>query len=133
MHEDESIDELPRSLVEKLKAADRGTPVITARVDREIAALAERHFAGRRRARGWRTALTAVAASVLVAVLVLQWPLPAPEGDASLYADVDGSGRIDIADVLARAREQGPDARSRAALDAFAYRIVALDPSGDRT
>lgn len=132
MRDDEPIEELPRSLVEELRAADRPLPMITARVDREMAAMARAHFAGRRRpARASRSAWTAVAASVLLAVLVLQWPLPAPEQQGGFYADVDGSGRIDIADVLAAARSQPPDERSRAKLDAFAYRIVSLEPAGD--
>ena len=43
-----------------------------------------------------------------------------------IYADIDGSGRIDIADVLALARE----GVAQAELDAFARRVVALDRDG---
>lgn len=130
MRDDEPFDDLPQSLVEELKAADRAMPMITARVDREVADMARAHFGGRRRStQGWRPVSAAVAASLLIAVLVLEWPTPAPDTQGDLYADVDGSGRIDIADVLALA--QKPGKHSRAELDAFAYRIVSLEHSGD--
>ena len=76
------------------------------------------------------------------------------QDDRSIYADIDASGQIDIADVLALARAGGegetrgqskitPDRAfghdsddftltpfvvvNQADLDAFAYRLVALD------
>jgi hypothetical protein len=124
------FDDLPQSLIKGLKSADRPVPVITVRVDREISGMAQRHFAGRRRPVRVRPVWAAIAATVLIAVLVLQLRGPTPEPDA-LYADVDRSGRIDIADVLAAARAQPPGERSQAQLDAFAYRIVSLEASGD--
>ena len=130
MSDDETFEDLPQSLVDELKAADRPLPTLTARVDREIEAAARAHFAGRRRPgelrrSGW----AALAASVLVAVLVLQRQTPAPE-EGALYADLDRSGQIDIADVLAaaRAREASP-----AELEAFAYRVVSLEASEDES
>jgi hypothetical protein len=126
--DNEFFDELPPSLVDGLKAADRPLPMITARVDREVAAMARAQFAARRRpARLRPAALAAIAASVLVAVLLVQRQAPAPD-DGSLYADLDRSGRIDIADVLAAARTRKV---SPPELDAFAYRVVSLEPSED--
>ncbi len=133
MREDETFENLPAALVERLKAADRPLPLVTARVDRALAEEARTRFArrGRPQPRWLGAAGIAAAASVLFAVLALQWPLPASKRDA-LYADVDGSGRIDIADVLALAREAG--GHSQKELDAFAYRIVSLERRpGDAT
>jgi hypothetical protein len=126
VRDDKPIEELPEALVEALKAADRPLPMITARVDREVAAMARRHFAARRRAVVPRVAWPAVAASVLAAILILQWPVQRGPARDEIYADVDGSGRIDIADVLALARTKPPGARTEAELDAFARRIVSL-------
>ena len=128
--EEEQFEDLPQSLIEGFKTAARPVPVITARVDRDISEMARTHFAARRQPiRMTRSAWAAVAATVLIAVLVTQ--VPTSRDQDALYTDVDRSGRIDIADVLALARTQGPRKRSRAQLDAFASRIVSLDPPGD--
>lgn len=130
----EQFDDLPQPVIEGLKSADRPVPVITARVDREISEMAQRHFSTRRQpARVPRPAWAAIAATVLIAVLVLQLPIPSGRDQEPVYADIDQSGRIDIADVLALARAQDPGERSQARLDAFASRIVSLDPAGDRS
>lgn len=128
MSDDETFDDLPEGLVEQLKAADRPLPTITSRVDREMRAAVRAHFAARRRAAvlpraGW----AAIAASLLVAVLVVQRQAPAPD-EGALHGDLDGSGQVDIADVLAAARTRNA---SPPELDAFAYRVVALKPSED--
>ena len=121
-------EELPAALVDALKAGDRTPPVITAGIDRAVGAMARSHFRDRppswRRRGGW----AALAASIgLIAVLASQMGGPLPGDDVDPYGDVDGSGRIDIADVLALARsEQGVAAQ--ADLDAFAMRVVSLDP-----
>ena len=137
-------DELPPELVDALKAREMPSGVITSRVDREIEQLAAAHFAARpadqpghhpagglkRRPNRQRVAL-AIAASLVVAVgvgLILPGRDSAPTRD-DLYTDVDGSGRIDIADVLALARDGkgiSPDD-----LDAFAESVVRLDVSPD--
>jgi hypothetical protein len=127
-------EDLPQPLIEALKAADRPVPMITARVDREISEMARRHFSVRRQPAGvprtaW-AAMAAIAATVLIVAFVVQLQPPGP-GQAALYADIDRSGRIDIADVLALARAQGPGERSQAELDAFASRIVSLKRAGD--
>ena len=126
---DENADneDLAEELIAALEAADEAPLVITARVDRAVSDMATAHFRGRRST--WRrpTGWAALAASVaLVAVLVVQFGSPVFEAETSLYADVDGSGRIDIADVLAVARTEGSRV-SQAELDAFAMRVVALD------
>lgn len=115
---------LPDDLVSALRRADRPPATITSRVDHALAGLATDQFAerpGRRRIDG---AWYAAAASVLGVALILQLQ-PANEATDLLYTDVDGSGQIDIADVLALASaEDNP--YSEAELDAFAMRVVAL-------
>ena len=121
----EPDDHLPQPLIDELKRLDRAPDVITARVDRTVAAAARDHFSARGFPR-WRRhgAWGAVAAcAVLTAALTIG--RDALDRDPALYSDVDGSGRIDIADVLALARsESGVD---QADLDAFAWRVVALN------
>lgn len=130
--ENETPENLPSRLIDAMKSADRPVPLITARVDREMTAQARTHFAARRQARPRvRPAWLAVAASLVVAVIVVQvQDGGAPDGDA-VYADVDQSGRIDIADVLALARSADAGMQSQASLDAFAMRIVSLKPGSD--
>jgi hypothetical protein len=130
--EDETPEDLPRSLIDAMQSADRPVPLITARVDREIAAQARAHFAGRRQAaRRVRPAWWAVAASLVVAVLVVQLQDSGTPDSGPVYADIDQSGRIDIADVLALARSSKAGAKRQAELDAFALRIVSLKAASD--
>ena len=121
----EPDDHLPQPLIDKLRRLDRAPGVITARVDRTVAATAREHFSVRG-ARRWRRhgAWGAIAACAVLAV-ALAIGRQALDGEPALYSDVDGSGRIDIADVLALARSgSGVD---EADLDAFAWRVVALN------
>ena len=119
--DNDDLPELPDALVEALK--EESTPLITSRVDRHIEAHARRAFKSRKVVRPIRkhriTRWAAIAASVVAAVIVI--------GDMrqprALYADHDNSGQIDIADVLAVARE-GYDQEQ---LDAFALQVVSLD------
>ena len=124
-------DELEESLIRALKTADRAPAVITAGVDRTLADMATNHFGSRRPA--WkRTGGWALAASVaLVAVLAVQMIGPTSTDGDTPYADVNGSGRIDIADVFALARAERPGI-TQADLDAFAMRVVSLDAGGTR-
>ena len=124
-------EQLDEGLIRALRAADEAPAVITARVDRVLAEMSARHFASRRvgwkRHGGW-----ALAASVaLVAVLAVQMIDPASDSGETLYADVDGSGAIDIADVFALARSEQPGV-TQADLNAFAMRVVSLDAGGAR-
>ena len=126
---DENVnnEDLAEELIAALKAADEAPLVITARVDRAVADLATAHFGSRRSAWKRQSGWVALAASVaLVAALAVQFGSPMFREETSLYADVDGSGRIDIADVLAVARNEGSRV-SQAELDAFAMRVVALE------
>lgn len=129
--QDANSEQLDDGLIHALKAADEAPPVITARVDRALMDMSTRHFASRRG--GWkRHGGWALAASVaLVAVLAVRMiPLESDDGEV-LYADVNGSGSVDIADVFALARA-GKTSITPADLDAFAMRVVSLDGGGAR-
>ena len=65
----------------------------------------------------------------LITVLAVRWDALVARDDRTPYADVDNSGRVDIADVLALARA---GAASPAELDAFARRVVSLDAGASR-
>ena len=122
---DETLTELPDDLVDVLKRADRAPAVVTRAVDLALGDASRAHFASRGE-HAWlhRGRWAALAASVALAtVLAVRWG-DLGGGDAGLYADVDDSGRIDIADVLVLARA---GTASRGELDAFAMRVVALD------
>ena len=118
-------DHLPEALIDELKRRDAAPDVITSRVDRALAAAANAHFGEPRAV--WRRpgAWGAAAASAVLAVGLATSYLP-DRDRGPIYADIDGSGRIDIADVLALARE----GVAQAELDAFARRVVALDRDG---
>ncbi|HET7609166.1 MAG TPA: hypothetical protein VFL84_10855, partial [Gammaproteobacteria bacterium] len=74
----------------------------------------------------WAVPLGAAAAVLLAAVLMRPLVFAPPAAD-----DVDGSGRVDVLDVLAlaRMRAAGGDASgiTDARIEELAYRIVALD------
>jgi hypothetical protein len=129
--ENEQFEDLPQSLIAELKATEQVVPLITARVDREVAGLAADHFASRRK-RAWaHPAWAAIAATILVAILATQFVGVDTAPPEAVYADVDGSGQIDIADVLALARTRNPEQITQAELDAFAMRVVSLSSGGD--
>ena len=131
--ENEQLEDLPRGLIDELKAADRELPIIASRVDREILSMAEAQFAERQpQQRFARPTWAAAAAMVLIAVFVFSNRAPLVNESTDLYADVDGSGRIDIADVLAYARAARASGEySQAEIDAFAKQVVSLNPVGD--
>ena len=123
----EQDEQLPSTLVDELKRIDRAPAVITARVDRTLSTMAKGHFSSRQVQRWRQPAWGAAAACALVAVLFTTNQLQ-DEAATSIYADVNGSGAIDIADVLALARTgQGVHQDD---LDAFAFRVVSLDREG---
>ena len=130
MHEDDNLEALPDELVAELRKADKPGALITAKVDRSVLNLAREQFASRpEKRRRVAPAWYAVAATVLLAVLVL--PISSRFGtvDDGPYADVDNSGQIDIADVLTLARRDSEV--SQAELDAFAMQVVSLADTGD--
>ena len=123
----EQDEQLPSALADELKRIDHAPAVITARVDRILSTTARAHFSSRRVQRWRQPVWGAAAASVLVVAMFTTNRLD-DEVVTSTYADVDGSGAIDIADVLALARtRQGVDQDD---LDAFAFRLVSLDGNG---
>lgn len=123
-------NELPEKLVATLKDEQQGPPLITARVDREIAALSATHFAGRRdTGRRKAPAWFAAAAAVLIAVLLVPVYRSSVDEPAVLLTDVDQSGQVDIADVLALARDNKQ--LQQEDLDRFALQVVALNSQGD--
>ena len=132
MEQKNDID-VPQALRDELKAAESRVPVITARVDRDILAMAAAQFEQRRPAL-WRSrpAWAAAAAIALIAVFVVNTIERPARLETAVYADVDNSGRVDIADVLALARSaKETGTLSQAEIDAFAMQIVSLNPVGD--
>lgn len=125
-HENEKSEQLPNTLIDQLKSADQPGSLITSRVDREILKLAEAQFSSRRSVWQRRPAWAAIAATVLIMFFVVQLREPTAVDGGLIYADVDHSGRIDIADVLAIARTRDRGEKTQAELDAFAMRIVSL-------
>lgn len=131
-HENESFDDLPKGLIQALNEAENSTPLITARVDRQLADLSREQFKNRLQpSRTYRPVWAALAASVVVAVVVAQFLSIQTPQQTAMYADVDGSGQIDIADVLLLARTRDPEQITQAEIDAFAHRIVSLSSGGD--
>ena len=63
---------------------------------------------------------------MLVAVLVMTLDTADDESRSVVVADVDNSGRVDIADVLALARQRDPERLRQDELDAFALQVVSL-------
>ena len=127
--EEQTPEPLPELLVTHLKQADVAPPLITAKTDRAMIELAREQFSTR--APGRRKSAPvwfAVAATVLMAIYLVPGREESPPGTMRLYADVDASGQIDIADVLALAR--GNEV-SQDELGAFAMRIVSLGDSKD--
>lgn len=117
--DNDELPELPDELVDALR--EEPTPLITSRVDREIEARARRAFMARKApSRKHLPARWAAIAATFVAAVFIVSDLRSPH---TIYGDHDGSGQIDIADVLAAARE-GYD---QGKLDAFAMQIVSLD------
>jgi hypothetical protein len=127
----EQLDTLPPAIAKRLCAVDRAQPIVDPRTDRAVIETASRYFAARpamaraRRSR-WALPLGAAAAVLLAAVLMRPLVFDTPSAD-----DVDGSGRVDVLDVLAlaRMRAAGGDASgiTDARVDELAYRVVALD------
>ena len=121
-------DRLPEALIDELSRRDQAPHMITSRADRNVAAAAHAHFgaAGARRPRHPGAWVAAAACAVLAVGLTTN--LLTGRDNAPVYPDIDGSGRIDIADVLALARQGAPQAQ----IDAFAFHVVALDRDEQR-
>ena len=122
---------LPPAIAARLRALDRAQPIVDPRTDRAVLDAARAHFGARPMRsvrRRWAVPFAAAATLLLAAILLrpLMLDTAAPARD-----DVDGSGRVDILDVLALARMRAADGSaagfSDASIDELAYRIVALD------
>jgi hypothetical protein len=126
----EQSETLPPAMISRLRALDRAQPIVDPRTDRAVLEAARNYFAGRPAARArrsrWAVPLGAAAAVLLAAVLMRPLVFEPPSAD-----DVDGSGSVDVLDVLAlaRMRAAGGDASgvTEARIEELAYRIVALD------
>ena len=127
----EQPETLPPAIASRLRRLDRAEAILDTRTDGAVLEAARSYFAARpaaaraRRSR-WAVPLGAAAAVLLAAVLVRPLVFHTPSAD-----DVDGSGRVDVLDVLAlaRMRAAGGDASgiTDARIEELAYRIVALD------
>ena len=126
----EQPETLPPAIASRLRRLDRAEAIFDPRTDRAVLEAANAYFAARpavARARRPRWAVPLGAAAAVLLAAVLMRPLVfAPSAD-----DVDGSGRVDVLDVLAlaRMRAAGGDASgvTDARIEELAYRIVALD------
>src|SRR6187455_1097860 len=99
----EQPETLPPAIASRLRRLDRAEAIFDPRTDRAVLETARSYFAARpaapaRRSR-WALPLGAAAAVLLAAVLVRPLVFHTPSAD-----DVDGSGRVDVLDVLALAR-----------------------------
>ena len=129
----EQSETLPPAIASRLRRLDRAEAIFDPRTDRAVLDAANAYFAARpaaARARRPRWAVPLGAAAAVLLAAVLMRPLVfAPSAD-----DVDGSGRVDVLDVLAlaRMRAAGGDATgiTEARIEELAYRIVALDSAG---
>jgi len=129
----EQPETLPPAIASRLRRLDRAEAIFDPRTDRAVLETANAYFAARpatARARRPRWAVPLGAAAAVLLAAVLMRPLVfAPSAD-----DVDGSGRVDVLDVLAlaRMRAAGGDATgiTEARIEELAYRIVALDSAG---
>jgi hypothetical protein len=133
----ETPETLPPAILERLRRLDRAQPIVDPRTDRAVLDAARAYFRTRpqRAARGRRWAVPLAAAATLLLAAILMRPLLVDTG-VPARDDIDGSGRVDILDVLALARERvarGDRAAStEARIDELAYRIVALDAPRSR-
>jgi len=133
----ETPDTLPPAILERLQRLDRAQPIVDPRTDRAVLDAAQAYFRARpqRAARGRRWTVPFAAAATLLLAAILMRPFLVDTG-VPPRDDVDGSGSVDILDVLALARERvargDRAAITEASIDELAYRIVALDAPRSR-
>ena len=123
-------EHLPDQLIRHLRQERQTTLLVPRELDRAILDEAERHFARRRPRRNPAWRYLPMAATLLVAVLVLRQFAFGPAPDAESTADVDGSGQVDVLDAFALARRQaaGDTTVTDASIDELLARIVSLSP-----
>ena len=134
--ENENYSELPETIIDRLRRGDESIPIISPKTDQIILAEARSQFADRERAipRSLvRPAWAAIAASVALAVFVVNNFYDARSPSPQHVSDVDNPGRVDIVDVLAlaRSRQRNPAAVSQAQIEAVMTQIVSLNTNGD--
>jgi hypothetical protein len=138
----DDLDNLPPKLKADLsRAVDR--PVeIPADVDAAMLAIGRKYAANRRRFRFWRATIGSLAAAAMLLLGWMLWPVQpnaAPQMAMSRLAasplDLDGSGRVDILDAYALAKQlpngkdiNGDGKVDQADVDAIAK--VAVDLKG---
>jgi hypothetical protein len=125
---DLSHDDLPGAIVARLRRADGSQPIVDPRTDRAVLDEARSYFAARPQRAAARRARWALPLGAAAAVLA-GWLVVGPFGSMRVPSpdDVDGSGRVDVLDVLALARAsaaRGDTADPR--VDELAARIVSL-------
>ena len=121
---------LPPAIAARLRALDRAQPIVDPRTDRAVLEAARAQFSARPvRSTRRRWALPFAAAATLLLAAILMRPLVLDT--TADRDDIDGSGRVDILDVLALARMRAEGAAAAgvtdASIESLAYRIVALD------
>ena len=125
----EHDERLPKALVEALKRIDRAPEAITARADHAVSNAARIHFAARRTPRWQRQGAWGAAAACALLIVTLATSRLTDRGNAPIYADIDGSGRIDIADVLALARSRSMSIRPNWTPSPFVWsHSMRMDP-----
>ncbi len=127
----QEFDQLPPTIAERLSRADWSVSMVTPTADRAILEQADAHFSSRSeqltRWRYWAVP-SAVAATVVLALLLVQ-PTGIFQRDPAANADdIDGSGQVDILDVFALAQLQADNVGqvTQEDIDMLAARIVSV-------
>ena len=120
-------DKLPREVADDLRAVGRHHVYVPAAVDDAVLGAARQHLGGIRRRRRRRRVMAgagAVAAAAVVALGVwIVWPgslSSQPRSTHLAYTvpeDIDGSGRVDVLDAFALARQLEREAQPSQASD----------------
>ena len=138
---DNEPEQLPAALIAELRRADSEVRVISSRIDRDVLKAADEQFSSR--PPGQKPRLAAPVWAAMAASLVLAFVFVAGDFQKSadmaesaslrntgIHSDLDGSGSVDIADVLLAAKMAGDDEVSRQQVEQFARRIVKLADKG---
>ena len=134
----DDLNNLPPKLNADLsRAVDRRVD-IPAEIDAVMLAMGRKYAAHRRRFRYWRATIGGVAAAAMLLLGWLLWPVqPKPAAQVASTAvspmDLDGSGRVDILDAYALAKQlpngrdiNGDGKVDQADVDAIAKAAVDL-------
>jgi hypothetical protein len=129
--DDRQLELLPEELIAGLKRIDRTQAIVDPRTDRAVLAQAEQYFASRTERRATagpkRWAIPVAFAAMIAVALVI-----APLAQRTLFGDpddVDGSGRVDILDAFALARQEQSAEAGAERVEEIVERIVSLSAS----